>query len=41
LTGRPGTRVVVITDDPDETQRAPADLAIVTALPDFCARLAR
>jgi thiamine pyrophosphate-dependent acetolactate synthase large subunit-like protein len=35
------TRVVVVTDDPAEAHRAPADLAVVTALPDFCHRLAR
>jgi benzoylformate decarboxylase len=35
------TRVVVVTDDPAEAQRAPAELAVVTALPDFCDRLAR
>ncbi|MFD4410076.1 thiamine pyrophosphate-dependent enzyme [Streptomyces sp. NPDC058476] len=34
-------RVVVVTDDPAEAQRAPAELAVVTALPDFCDRLAR
>ncbi|MEW1864403.1 thiamine pyrophosphate-dependent enzyme [Streptomyces sp. NPDC088194] len=37
----PGTRVAVVTDDPDEAHRAPADLAVVTPLPDFCDRLAR
>jgi benzoylformate decarboxylase len=37
----PGTRVVVVVDDPAEAHRAPADLAVVTALPDFCDRLAR
>jgi benzoylformate decarboxylase len=41
LTGRSGTRVVLVTDDPDEAERAPADLAVVTALPDFCAQLAQ
>ncbi|HXA58900.1 MAG TPA: thiamine pyrophosphate-dependent enzyme [Streptosporangiaceae bacterium] len=35
------TRVVVVTDDPAEAHRAPADLAVVTALPDFCDQLAR
>jgi benzoylformate decarboxylase len=40
LTG-PGTRVAVVTDDPAEAHRAPADLAVVTPLPDFCDRLAR
>lgn len=34
-------RVVVVTDDPAEAQRAPAELAVVAALPDFCDRLAR
>ena len=37
----PGTRVVVVVDDPAEAHRAPVDLAVVTALPDFCDRLAR
>jgi benzoylformate decarboxylase len=41
LTGRPGTQVVLVTDDPDEAKRAPADLAVVTALPGFCAQLAQ
>jgi benzoylformate decarboxylase len=35
------TRVVVVTDDPAEAHRAPADLAVVTALSDFCDQLAR
>jgi benzoylformate decarboxylase len=34
-------RVVVVTEDPAEAQRAPAELAVVTPLPDFCDRLAR
>jgi thiamine pyrophosphate-dependent acetolactate synthase large subunit-like protein len=33
-------RVVVVTDDPAEARRAPAELAVVTPLPDFCAQLA-
>ncbi|MDX6356694.1 MAG: benzoylformate decarboxylase, partial [Streptomyces sp.] len=37
----PGTRVAVITDDPAEAHRAPADLAVVTELAGFCDRLAR
>ncbi|MFD4526810.1 thiamine pyrophosphate-dependent enzyme [Streptomyces sp. NPDC058470] len=36
-----GARVVVVTDDPAEAHRAPAELAVVAALPDFCDRLAR
>ncbi|MDX6350264.1 MAG: benzoylformate decarboxylase [Streptomyces sp.] len=40
LTGT-GTRIAVVTDDPAEAHRAPADLAVVTPLPDFCDRLAR
>ena len=35
------TRLVVVVDDPAEAHRAPAELAVVTALPDFCVRLAR
>ncbi|MFF4750201.1 thiamine pyrophosphate-dependent enzyme [Streptomyces sp. NPDC002514] len=34
-------RVVVVTDDPAEARRAPAELAVLTPLPDFCDRLAR
>jgi benzoylformate decarboxylase len=34
-------QVVVVTDDPAEAHRAPAALAVVTDLPDFCDRLAR
>lgn len=37
---RPGTRLAVITDDPAEAHRAPAGLAVVAALPAFCAELA-
>ena len=36
----PRTRVVVVVDDPAEAHRAPAALAIVTVLPDFCEQLA-
>ncbi|MFD3926418.1 thiamine pyrophosphate-dependent enzyme [Streptomyces sp. NPDC058614] len=36
-----GARVVVVTEDPAEAHRAPAELAVVAALPDFCDRLAR
>lgn len=35
-----GTRLALVTDDPAEAHRAPADLAVVAPLPDFCARLA-
>ncbi|GHJ42427.1 thiamine pyrophosphate-dependent enzyme [Streptomyces sp. TS71-3] len=37
---RPGTRLVLVTDDPAEAHRAPAELAVLTPLPDFVARLA-
>ncbi|MFJ6567617.1 thiamine pyrophosphate-dependent enzyme [Streptomyces sp. NPDC091292] len=33
-------RVVVVTDDPAEAHRSPAELAVVSPLPDFCDRLA-
>ncbi|MFF2847795.1 thiamine pyrophosphate-dependent enzyme [Streptomyces sp. NPDC058001] len=33
-------RVVVVTDDPAEAHHSPAELAVVTPLPDFCDRLA-
>ncbi|MFJ5265186.1 thiamine pyrophosphate-dependent enzyme [Streptomyces sp. NPDC088387] len=35
-----GTRLAIVTDDPAEAQRAPADLAVVAPLPDFCRQLA-
>jgi benzoylformate decarboxylase len=41
LIGQSGAQVVLVTDDPDEAERAPVDLAVVTALPDFCAQLAQ
>ncbi|MFE4964681.1 thiamine pyrophosphate-dependent enzyme [Streptomyces sp. NPDC056660] len=34
-------RAVVVTDDPAEAHHSPAELAVVTPLPDFCDRLAR
>ncbi|MDX6353031.1 MAG: benzoylformate decarboxylase [Streptomyces sp.] len=34
------TRLVLVTDDPGEAQRAPAELAVLTPLPAFCAELA-
>jgi benzoylformate decarboxylase len=37
---RPGTRIVLVTDDPAEAHRAPAQLAVVARLPSFCAALA-
>ncbi|GAA1863541.1 benzoylformate decarboxylase [Pseudonocardia alni subsp. carboxydivorans] len=37
----PGTRIVVITDDPDEALRSPAELAVVAAPAAVCAELAR
>ncbi|MEV7289443.1 thiamine pyrophosphate-dependent enzyme [Streptomyces sp. NPDC093252] len=40
LTGG-GAEVVVVTDDPAEAHHSPVGLAVVTPLPDFCARLAR
>ncbi|MET8829712.1 thiamine pyrophosphate-dependent enzyme [Streptomyces sp. NPDC004610] len=40
LTGG-GAEVVVVTDDPAEAHHSPVALAVVTPLPDFCARLAR
>ncbi|WP_314172382.1 thiamine pyrophosphate-dependent enzyme [Streptomyces winkii] len=36
----PGTRLALVTDDPAEAHRAPADLAVVAALPAFCTALA-
>ncbi|WP_069812347.1 thiamine pyrophosphate-dependent enzyme [Streptomyces sp. TP-A0874] len=37
----PGTRLAMVTDDPEEARRAPVELAVVGPLPDFCAALAR
>jgi benzoylformate decarboxylase len=37
---RPGTRLAMVTDDPAEAHRAPADLAVVAGLPMFCSVLA-
>ncbi|AXK31360.1 thiamine pyrophosphate-binding protein [Streptomyces armeniacus] len=37
---RPGTRMALVTDDPAEAERAPAELAVVAPLPAFCAALA-
>lgn len=36
-----GTRLALITDDADEAQRAPAELAVLAPLPAFCAALAQ
>jgi thiamine pyrophosphate-dependent acetolactate synthase large subunit-like protein len=36
----PDTRLVVVTDDPDEAARAPVFLAVVAPLPTFCEQLA-
>lgn len=36
----PGTRFLLVTDDPDEAARAPVTLALLTPLPAFCVRLA-
>ncbi|MFE7116630.1 thiamine pyrophosphate-dependent enzyme [Streptomyces sp. NPDC057654] len=35
-----GTRFALVTDDPEEARRAPADLAVIAPLPSFCAALA-
>jgi benzoylformate decarboxylase len=37
----PGTRVVVVTDDPAEAHRSPADLAVLAAPAALCAELVR
>jgi benzoylformate decarboxylase len=37
----PGTRVVVVTDDPSEAHRSPADLAVLAAPAALCAELVR
>jgi thiamine pyrophosphate-dependent acetolactate synthase large subunit-like protein len=37
----PGVDVVVVTDQPSEAARTIADLAVLTALPDFCGMLAK
>jgi benzoylformate decarboxylase len=36
-----GTRVCVVTDDPAQAHRAPAELAVVAPLPDFCEELVK
>jgi benzoylformate decarboxylase len=36
----PGTRLAVVTDDPEEAHRSPVELALLGPLPDLCAQLA-